>query len=151
MISVNFADLDMAVEFVSSGMPTEHRAYISIDTGAIYWVSDSSDIEDDAPEDLEESDRYLAVSSKTELGLGRHLALQFMEERIPDEYETVRQFFARRGAYGRFKDLLAAHGQLDAWHAFEADCTERALLAWCEAQQITAIRESAKREDHGSA
>lgn len=142
MISVNFADLDMAVEFVSSGMPTEHRAYISIDTGAIYWVSDSSDIEDDAPEDLEESDQYVAVPSKTDLGLGRPLALRFTEERVPDEYDTVRQFFARRGAYGRFKDLLTTHGQLDAWYAFEAECTERALLEWCEAQMITAIREN---------
>ena len=142
MISVNFSDLGTAVEFVSSGMPTEHRAYLSIDTGAIYWVSDLSDIDDDAPEDLEESDRYVAVPSKTDLGLGRPLALQFTEERIPEEYDTVRQFFARPGAYSRLKDLLAAHGHLDAWYAFEAECTERALLEWCEAQQITASREN---------
>ncbi len=142
MVTVNYEELSTAIEFVSSGMPTEHRAFVSIDTGAIHWVSDSSDIDDDVPEDLEESDRYIAVPSKTDLGLGRSLAIQFTEERVPDEYEAVRQFFARPGAYGRFKDLLAAHGQLDAWYAFEAECTERALLEWCEAQQITVIREN---------
>jgi hypothetical protein len=61
---------------------------------------------------------------------------------MPNEYEAVWQFFAHPGAYGRFKDLLAAHGQLDAWSAYEAECTKRALLEWCEAQQVTAIQES---------
>jgi len=141
MVTVNYEDLSTALEFVSSGMPTEHRAYISIDTGAIHWVSDSTDIEDEAPEDLEESDRYIAVPSRADLGLGRPLAIQFTEERIPDAYEAVRQFFARPGAYSRFKDLLAAHGQLDAWYAFEAEYTERALLEWCEAQEIKTVRD----------
>jgi Uncharacterised protein family (UPF0158) len=150
MISVSLDELVDAVEFVSSGMLTEHRAYIAIDTGAIFWVSDSSDIEDDAPDDLEESDRYIAVPSKADLGLGRMVALRFTEERLPSEYDSVQRFFARRGAYGRFKDLLAAHGQLDAWYVFEAECTERALLDWCETQAIKASREN-KGENHGSA
>ena len=63
MVTVNYDALSTALEFVSSGMLTEHRAYISIDTGVIYWVADSSDIDDDAPEGLEESDRYIAVPS----------------------------------------------------------------------------------------
>jgi hypothetical protein len=63
MIAVNFDDLETAVEFVSSGMPTEHRAYIATDTGASYWASESSDIDEYVPEDLGESDRYLAVLS----------------------------------------------------------------------------------------
>jgi hypothetical protein len=150
MISVSLDDLVDAVEFVSNGMLTEHRAYISIDTGAIFWVSDSSDIEDDAPDDLEESDQYIGVPSKADLGLGRMVALRFTTEQIPDEYDSVQRCFAHRGAYGRFKDLLAAHGQLDAWYAFEAECLERALLDWCEAQGIKARREN-KGESHGSA
>lgn len=150
MVTVNYEDLSEALEFVSSGVPTEHRAYISIDTGAIHWVSDSSDIEDDAPDDLEESDRYIAVPQKIDLGLGRRLAIRFAVERMPDEYEAVRQFFAHPGAYGRFKNLLVACGQLDAWYAFEAECTERALLEWCETQAIKVTRDSG-HEGHGSA
>ncbi len=141
MISVDFDALVEAVEFVSSGMLTEHRAYVSIDTGAIYWVSDAGDLDDDAPEDIDESDLYIAVPSRSELRLGRSVALRFAEEQLPDEFHTVRRFFQGRGAYGRFKDLLAAHGQLDAWYAFEAQCTERALLEWCEAQGIKAIQQ----------
>jgi len=42
-------------------------------------------------------------------------------------------FFRRRGAYARFKELLAAEGCLEKWYAFEAESTERALGQWCEA------------------
>jgi hypothetical protein len=136
MISVNLVDLETAVEFVSGGMPSEHQAFISIDSGAIYWVSESSDIDEDVPDDLGESDRYLEVPTKNDLGLGRPLVLRFAAERIPNEQGTVRQFFASRGAYARFKDFRAAHGQLEAWYAFETECTRQALLRWCEAHEI---------------
>ena len=140
MISVDLDELLEAVEFVSAGMLTEHRAYISSDYGAIYWVSESGDVDEDAPKDLEESDRYIAVPGRPDLGLGRSVALRFAGEQLPNELDTVRRFFARPGAYGRFKDLLAARGQLDKWYAFEAECTERALCDWCEAQAIEVTR-----------
>jgi len=142
MTLVDLNALGEAVEFVSSGMLTEHRAYVSVDTGAIYWVGESGDTDDDVPNDLGEAQRYLEVPTKNDLGLGRSLALRFAEEQVPNEYPRVRQFFARRGAYAMFKDLLAAHGQLDAWYAFEAECTERALVDWCEAHAIKAVREN---------
>jgi hypothetical protein len=142
MIPVNLDDLETAVEFASSGMPTDHRAYIAIDTGVIYWVSESSGIDEDAPKDLGDPDRYLEVPTKTDLGLGRPLALRFAEQHLPGEYERIWQFFAHRGAYARFKDLLDARGLLDAWYAFEAEGTARAIRDWCEAHEIKAIREN---------
>ena len=55
----------------------EHQAYISLDTGAIYWVSESNpmEAEADVPDDLETSDRYIAVPHKNDLDLGTQLAL----------------------------------------------------------------------------
>jgi len=141
MLPVNFDDLETAIEFVSSGMPTEHRAYVAIDTGAIYWVSDSGDLEEDVPDDVGESDRYLEMPTKNDLGLGRDLALRFAEEHLPNDNDKVWQILRRRGAYARFKDLLEARGQLDAWHAYEAECTTRAILDWCGAHAIKAVRQ----------
>ena len=54
-------------------------------------------------------------------------------------YARVQDFFRHRGAYARFKDLLAAAGCLDKWYAFEAECTEQALKDWCEVNQIEVI------------
>jgi len=54
----------------------------------------------------------------------------------PGLYDQVDGFFRRRGAYARFKDLLAREGLLDQGYSFEAEYTERALKDWCAANQI---------------
>jgi len=137
MVTVKYDDLSAAFDFVSFAAPFEHRAFVSLDTGAIYWVSETSPIdEEDLPADLDTSDRYITVPHKNELDLGNNLALRFVEEMLPDLYADVGSFFRRRGAYARFKELLAAEGSLEMWYAFESEATERALRDWCKANEI---------------
>jgi hypothetical protein len=137
MVTVKYDDLSMAFDFVSFAGPMDHRAYVSLETGAIYWISETNPIEEDElPDDLETSDRYIEIPHKNELDLGNSLALRFVEERLPDRYTDVVTFFRRRGAYARFKELLAAEGRLEEWYAFEAKSTERALREWCKANEI---------------
>jgi len=139
-VSVNAEELRTTFEFVSFGAPLEHSAYICVDTGKIYWHSLSAGLgEEDLPEDLETSDHYIAVPHKNDLGLGRRLALAFVDQELSDEYDTVAGFFGRRGAYGRFKALLHARGMLEQWYEFENRATEEALLAWCEENGIQLV------------
>jgi hypothetical protein len=42
----------------------------------------------------------------------------------------VATFFRKRGAYGRFKDLLERKGLLEAWYEYEAQAVEQALRTW---------------------
>src|SRR6266850_1610732 len=98
MVTVKYEDLSAAFDFVSFGAPFEHRAFVSLDSGAIYWISEMSSIdEEDLPDDLETSDRYIAIPHKNELDLGNNLALRFVEEQMPDRYTDVDGFFRRRG------------------------------------------------------
>jgi hypothetical protein len=137
MVTVKYDDLSTAFEFVSFASPMEHRAYVSLDTGAIYWISETNPIEEDeCPADLETCDRYIEIPHKNELDLGNNLALRFVEERLSDRYTDVEAFFRHRGAYARFKELLAAEGCLEEWYAFEAESTKRALREWCKANEI---------------
>jgi hypothetical protein len=69
------------------------------------------------------------------------LALDFTREFLPDDFDDVRQFFSRRGAYAKFKDLLRRRGSLDQWYDFEAKAEERALREWCELNSIEASDE----------
>ncbi|OJB25230.1 hypothetical protein [Burkholderia ubonensis] len=132
MVAVKHDDLSMAFDFVSCAAPMEHNAYVSLDTGKIYWTSDSSDaFDEDIPDDLETSDRYLAIPHKSELDLGRSLALRFVAQELTACYDQVDGFFRRQGAYARFKDLLEREGVLELWYSFEADSVERALSQWC--------------------
>jgi hypothetical protein len=132
MVAVRHDDLGMAFDFVSYAGPMEHNAYVSLDTGKIWWTSDSSDaFDEELPDDLETSDRYLAIPRKNELDLGRRLALRFVAQELPARYEQVEGFFRRQGAYARFKGLLEREGVLERWYSFEADADESVLRQWC--------------------
>ncbi|MCZ7626324.1 MAG: hypothetical protein C3F12_14605 [Candidatus Methylomirabilota bacterium] len=132
MVTITYEDLSLAFDFVSSGAPMEHRAYVSLDTGRIYWMSELNPIqEEETPDDLGTSDRFLAIPHKNDLNLGRRLALRFVEAHLPHRYDRVADIFRHRGAYGCFKEVLAAEGCLEQWYAFEAEATEDALKEWC--------------------
>ena len=138
--SVDTEELRSAFEFVSSGAPLENSAYISLDTGQIYWQSSVLDLDDEElPEDFDTSNRYIAVPHKTELDLGRHLVLSFVDQALPKDFGIVERFFQRRGAYGRFKDLLNSRGMLERWYEFENRATEQALRTWCEENGIRLV------------
>lgn len=62
VVAIKYADLLDAFEFVSAGAPFESRAFICADTGLIYCTSDTLELDEDVPEDLETSDRYIATS-----------------------------------------------------------------------------------------
>ena len=139
MVTIKYEDLSAAFDFVSFAAPMEHQAYISIDTGTIHWISEVNPLDEDIPDDLETSDRYIAVPHKNDLDLGRDLAFRFAAEDLPGLYNRVEQFFRHPGAYARFKELLASEGCLDKWYAFEAESTERALRNWCTENDINVI------------
>ena len=139
MVTVKYDDISAAFDFVSSGAPMEHHAYVSLETGAIYWVSELNPLEEEVPDDLGESDRYLAIPHKNDLDLGSNLALRFAAEELPESYTRVDGFFRHRGAYRRFKEFLTAAGCLDKWYAFEAESTDRALRNWCDENDIQVV------------
>jgi hypothetical protein len=143
MVAVRFDDLSLAFEFVSGGRPMEHHAYLSIDTGRIYWTSDLDSMEEEIPDDLETSDRYIAIPHKNDLDLGRSLALRFVAQELPERYGQAEAFFRSRGAYARFKRLLESEGVLDKWYKFEAESVEKALRDWCAENGIQFIEKSA--------
>jgi hypothetical protein len=146
MVRIKYDDLSAAFDFVSFAAPFEHHAFVSLDTGAMYWVSETSPIDDeDLPDDLETSDRYILIPHKNDLDLGKRLALRFAEERLAYRYASVEACFCHRGAYGRFKELLAEERSLEAWYAFEAESTERALREWCAGNGIEVVADDAEQ------
>jgi len=133
---VNFSALIDAFHFVSVGGGFDNRAYVDLDTGIIYLVSSEIEIEQDLPEDLEESERYLAVPDRNELDLGQQLVMTFVQRKLPNDVQQVAGFFRRKGAYSRLKVLLADRGLLDPWYAFELGETQAALREWCQENGI---------------
>jgi hypothetical protein len=136
VIAVKFDDLSLAFDFVGSAPPSENNACISLDTGQVHWTSALNPLDEEVPPDLETSDRYLLLPHKTELDLGRDLALRFAVSELPHCYDRIVGLFRRKGAYARFKDLLDSEGALERWYKYEAEATEKALRAWCAENDI---------------
>ncbi|SDR28418.1 Uncharacterised protein family (UPF0158) [Rhizobiales bacterium GAS113] len=134
---VSYFDLENSFEFVSAGRLGENQAYVSKETGKIYWRSYYADVPDEElPEDIDDGEKYLEIPHKNDLDLGRTLVFDFVADALPDDYEKVRDIFRSKGAYARFKDLLGYRKAVDRWHEFEAKATRDALRAWCKENAI---------------
>jgi len=132
-VPVKFEDLLDAFQFVSSAAPTEHEAYVCVESGEIRYYSEYSDLDDaPLPDDIDDAQKYIAIPHRNDLNLGRHLALEFVAEALPEALTEVEGFFRRKGAYARFKDLLERSGSLQRWYAYEEARGKHALREWCE-------------------
>jgi hypothetical protein len=127
---ISFSDLQLAFEFVSSGSMGENEAYLDRQLGKIYWHSEFGDTDAELPADIDD-EKYIAIPHKVELDLGKPLVLDFAREFLPDDYDEVRHIFSRKGAYRRYKELLARRGTLDRWYDFSNRAEEATLRKWC--------------------
>lgn len=127
----NFKDISDAFDFVSFASMDEHQAFLNRETGEIYWHSELTDDLEVLPEDIDD-EKYIQIPHKSELGLGRGVALDFADRYFPNEAEEIVSIFRRKGAYSRFKTLLDKKGLLDQWYEFESRAHERALREWCD-------------------
>jgi hypothetical protein len=134
--SIRFSELRDAYEFVSASNDYEHHAYICINTGVIHCVSDQLDMEEDVPEDIGESDQYISVPHKNDLNLGRDLVFRFARHEMPGDWQTISDFFRRKGAYRRFRNFLESRDMVETWYRFEEASIDEALRAWCAENEI---------------
>lgn len=130
--SVTYRDLEDAFDWVSVAGDFDGAAYISRATGRMFYASDMQDATEELPDDIGDDALYLSVPHKHDLDLGRSLVFRFVAECLPEETRTVQDCFRRRGAYGRFKDLLERRGRLQQWYRYEHEATKRALLEWAD-------------------
>ena len=135
-MSVKWFDLELAFDFVGGGQGGVHQAYLCKRTGKLYWHSEDLEDEEELPDDIDDTDKYIPIPDKKELDLGKPLVMDFASQFLPDDLERVRDIFRHRGAYGRFKDLLAHRHAIDQWHKYEAEMEKKALREWCEANAI---------------
>jgi hypothetical protein len=114
-VTTNARGLRDAFDFVSAGQAFDHSPYISLDTGRIYWRSRETDLEEeDLPDDIDDSDRYLAVPSQRDLGLGRRLALAFVgvDGAVARPEESCRLTEGARPIFALPQQILDGHRRL---------------------------------------
>ncbi len=127
---VRFFDVELAFEFVSSAEYGTNSAFLNKKTSEVLMHSRLEKFDEFEEGELDPAE-WIAIPHKNELDLGRQLLFEFVEEHLPDDYDLVREFFQRRGAYARFKDLLESKGMLQRWYDFEHQRQDEALRQWC--------------------
>src|SRR5215218_1952837 len=137
---VKFTELLDAFETVSIDRYADNQAYVCRQTGKVYCRMDPLVVGEEwggeLPDDVEDEEKYLAVPGKHDLDLGTPLVMEFVRQVLPHDVDDVRNMFRRKGAYARFKALLAQRRALDQWYVFESAATERALREWCELNEV---------------
>jgi hypothetical protein len=141
---VDLSDLLLAVDHVSLGGFGDTEAYVALDTGMIHVVGDGIESDDpDAPDgspdptDFSNSDQYLQVPSKQELGLGKRLAVRFAWAHLDEgDAVEVEGYFRRRGAYPQFKALLERRQLLKQWYEYEDHAIRQEVKDWCEGNDL---------------
>jgi hypothetical protein len=104
---VSIGDITEAFEFANTGGNMgEFLAFVCKRTGKIRYQTDfpdAAEMNDELPDDINDEEKYVALPDKRELGLGKPLVLDFARQFLPDDFDDVRYFFSRRGAYPKFK------------------------------------------------
>jgi hypothetical protein len=132
---LKYSDIEASFDFVSSGPQYESSAYLHVPTGEIFWSSAYADCENNEEaakeKGIDVQTDCIQIPHKNELNLGRDLVFEFVEENAPADFERIRSFFHKAGAYARFKDFLENKDLLQKWYDFETVKTEKAIFDWC--------------------
>ncbi|UTZ27762.1 hypothetical protein HB761_13980 [Vibrio campbellii] len=133
-MQVDLNDLELAMEFVSVGLSFGAEAYFNTKSGKIHYIGDG--VEEVVPDDIEDSEHYLCIPNKRDLGLGRTTVLEFVSQELPSEYELISDYFSRKGAFSKFKHHIEKIGVIEQWYQFESLATRQALKDWCDENLI---------------
>ena len=134
-MAVSFGDIENAFFFVSMDQQFMYNAYLCKETGEIFYTSEIGD-SDELPEDIDDTEKYIAIPHKNELDLGKALVIEFTSTYLPEELDRVYSIFRHKGAYSRYKDLLESKDALEDWYKFENERWKIALKEWCQENNI---------------
>jgi hypothetical protein len=134
-MAIKFSDIEHAFIYVSSAPMTAKTAILCKETGEIFYASDYDD-ENQIPEEIYFREDCIEIPHRNDLDLGRNLVSEFVEQYMPEDFERVREILRRKGAYGKYKDLLEDRNILQKWYDFENARQTETLREWCEDNEI---------------
>jgi hypothetical protein len=106
----NLAELIDALEIASISNSGECEAFVCRRSGKIYCRMDPlyvGELDEELPDDIDDEEKYVPVPDKKALDLGKPLVMDFTRTVLPQDVADVREMFGKRGAYAKFKGLLA--------------------------------------------
>jgi hypothetical protein len=95
------------------------------------------DEQEEIPQDIQDSDKYLPVPDKRDLNLVKQLAFDFVSHFLAQYYDDVRDMFRSQGAYRRFRDFIERKGMLEEWYRYSDEREAKAIREWCDTEGLS--------------
>ncbi|BCD99946.1 hypothetical protein [Marinicellulosiphila megalodicopiae] len=144
-MSIQYNLIEDAFDFASFGYYGQSEAYINIDTDEIVLYRENDPQYGELPADIED-DKFVKIPHKRDLNLGSSLPKRFAKM-YPAIESEVAAIFRKAGAYQNFRQLLAREDLVIAWRDFDKSEQSKALLNWCELNQIDFVETAIDDED----
>jgi len=128
---IKFDDIQNAFYYVSSASYGMREVVVDTVTGNVFYRSEFGGYDDISGSELN-WDNVISIPHKNDLDLGQELVLRFVDCYLPQEYNQVRTYFHRSGAYQKFKSLLSSKDLLQKWYDFENKEEMAKLELWCK-------------------
>lgn len=131
----SYHDIEDAMMFADA-IFGEGGAYYDPENDAIYLKGSGIEEEQQKIPESVDWDACISIPGEKQLDLGRALIDRFVKEIRPADADRVRSFFARRGAYRRFRVWTETLGLADQWHAYRSRAERDTLVAWCAEHNV---------------
>ena len=129
---MKYADIESA--YIDNDFSSESSVYINKQTGQVLYHSEYEMDEENEIDFFDEN--LVSLPDKRELNLGSRMVFKFADKKFKEEYETIKYYFSKKGAYSKFRNLLEKRNKVDEWYKFENQETEAALRNWCSENGI---------------
>ncbi|HMV38619.1 hypothetical protein [Plasticicumulans sp.] len=137
MATIEYSDLEFALNFADAGDGFENGAWFNRKTGVLWTCGDGQWHPEEPTEDLNQSADYAPAPSSGELDLVLPLVMSFAESRLPDHVDEIQEMFQHTGGWRNFKALLVRLNVESDWHACHQAATEKALRRWAAEEGFT--------------
>ena len=119
--------------------------FLDLETGESVFLADelvtgldNEGLEDEIEENLE---RYLRLPTKFEIH-EYHIMEEFIWTLKGDRADKLEHAIQGRGAFRRFKDMVARMGISQQWYDFQAEYYRKLAIEWCQEHGLEYIEES---------
>lgn len=136
---IDYQQLKAAIINNSDNSPFTAKAYLALGDGKIHFVIEDDEFdfhEDEVPDDIDDVSKYLLLPAMNQLVEDGKLALEFAEQKLPDRFDTLRNFLRSSGGMDKFNKLIASLNATGAWQEFKEAAYKKAVEQWAQSANV---------------
>lgn len=135
----NYEKLESAIISNSDNSPFTAKAYLSLEDASIHFVVEDDEFdfhEDEIPEDIKDASKYILLPAINELVDLNKLALEFAEQKLPDRFDTLRNFLRSSGGMDKFNKMIESLSATQDWQNFKKTSYKTSIENWSKTYNL---------------